>query len=73
MNHLEENLVCPRCGGTEFYDHDCGPDSYEDDIFYLSYSCKDCKLWYDGWSHKWLIDCEGWIAAEDCEEYKSDE
>lgn len=61
---------CPRCGGTDFRDIDCGPDSYDDDITYTSEKCNSCGLWYDGWSHKWLIDCECWQDAEGCEEYK---
>jgi hypothetical protein len=61
---------CPRCGGTEFKEVDCGPDSREDDISYTSEICKSCGLWHDGWIDKWLIDCEHWQDAGTCEEYK---
>jgi len=27
---------CPRCGGIEFRELDCGPDTYDDDITYTS-------------------------------------
>jgi len=63
---------CPRCGGTKFTEHDCGPDSYEDDIFYLSYSCDNCGLWYDGWDDAWYIDVEHWQDVENAKEYKSE-
>lgn len=45
---------CPRCGGTEFSEHDRGPDSYDDDIFYISEKCLKCGLWLDGWTHEWF-------------------
>jgi hypothetical protein len=45
-------MKCPRCKCTEFKEIDCGPDSYEDDIFYTSYICKDCGLYYSGWTDK---------------------
>lgn len=60
---------CPRCGCEEFEEHDCGPDNWDDDIFYLSYACKRCGLWYSGWTNKWLINCESWRDEEDAEEF----
>lgn len=62
-------MICPRCQGTSFTEHDCGPDSYEDDIFYISESCDGCGLWYDGWRNKWLIDVASWTEAEDAKEF----
>lgn len=56
---------CPHCKGFVFREVDCGPDTYEDDISYLSYECAACKLWFDGWQGKWLLG----IDSE--EEYKS--
>jgi hypothetical protein len=55
--------TCPRCGGTEFRQLDCGPDSYEDDRFWFSYQCRACELWWDGWEDKWLVDCKTWLEA----------
>jgi len=55
MSKINEPKVCPRCGYTDFRDVDCGPDSWDDDIFYISYVCKKCSLWYDGWKNKWLV------------------
>ena len=62
--------VCPRCGGKEFWEIDCGPDSYEDDISYTSSICKKCGLWFDGWENQWLIhkdgsNVEGWRETND--------
>lgn len=61
---------CPRCGCTEFYEKDCGPDTYEDDITYTSLVCKSCGLWYSGWTNKWLIDVENWGDEDGAEEFK---
>lgn len=63
-------MQCPRCKGEKFTEKDCGPDSYEDDIFYISYVCDGCKLYNSGWTDKWLIDCEYWQDEEDAEEFK---
>ena len=52
-----EELVCPRCGGKEFTEAICGPDSVEDDISYTSDVCVNCGLWHSGWTDRWLIDC----------------
>lgn len=60
---------CPRCGNTTFDEIDCGPDSYEDDIFYISQRCTKCGLWHSGWTDKWLIDVDNWRDEEDAEEY----
>lgn len=64
---------CPRCGRSEFDDHDCGPDSYEDDIFYISWSCRHCGLWLSGWTDRWLIDVEFWRDEETAHEYGESE
>ena len=63
-------MICPRCKGTEFKEIDCGPDGYEDDIFYLSDICKKCGLYFSGWTNKWYIDCDNWTDEEDSEEYE---
>ena len=65
-----EELKCPRCGSTEFYEMDCGPDGYEDDITWTSEVCTKCGLWHSGWTDKWLIDVEDWIDEEYAEEFK---
>jgi hypothetical protein len=62
-------LTCPRCGGKDFVEVDCGPDSYDDDIFYISQICQKCKLWHSGWTDKWLIDCTTWQDEEDAKEF----
>ena len=64
-----EQTKCPRCGGTEFNEFDCGPDSYDDDIAYTSETCKTCGLYHSGWTDKWLIECENWRDEENAEEY----
>ena len=63
-------MNCPRCNGEKFREIDCGPDSYEDDISYVSELCEKCGLYHSGWTGKWLIDCENWIDEEDAEEFK---
>jgi len=60
---------CPRCGGTEFREIDCGPDGYDDDITYTSEICRACCLYHSGWTDKWFVDCETWTDEEDAEEY----
>ena len=60
---------CPRCGGSVFREIDCGPDSWDDDVSYTSFICKDCGLYYSGWTQKWLIDCENWTDEDRCEEF----
>jgi hypothetical protein len=59
-----EGDQCPRCGGSTFREHACGPDSFEDDVTYTSLECLSCGLWWDGWRGVWLIDCES-CADED--------
>lgn len=61
---MSEQLTCPRCGGTEFYDIDCGPDSWDDDIFYISERCKKCELWHDGWNDNWYDNIDSWQDTE---------
>lgn len=68
MSH--DDLICPRCGGREFRELDCGPDSWEDDIYYISHLCQACGLYYSGWTERWLIDCDTWQDEADCEEWQ---
>jgi hypothetical protein len=65
-------MECPRCGGIEFAQVDCGPDSYDDDIFYISDVCKKCGLWHDGWDDKWYANVESWREVEDADEWQSE-
>lgn len=68
-----ENLICPRCDNSkDFTVHDCGPDSYEDDVFYLSYTCDRCGLWYDGWRYDWYEDVVNWREVEFASKYKKE-
>ena len=69
IKNNEDNLICPRCGESDFDEVDCGPDSYDDDVTYTSYRCQGCKLWYDGWVNKWFDDIESWRDTEDAEEW----
>lgn len=69
---MTEEMVCPRCSSKEFDEIDCGPDTYDDDITYTSSKCKNCGLWFDGWTDKWLIDVDSWRDAEDAEEFKKE-
>jgi hypothetical protein len=62
-------LVCPRCGGSEFLEIDCGPDGYDDDITWTSDVCDQCGLWFSGWDGRWLIDCTSWHDEVDAEEF----
>lgn len=66
----DKALKCPRCGGTQFRELDCGPDSYDDDIVYVSQVCIGCGLYHSGWTDKWLIDCASWRDEDDAKEYK---
>jgi hypothetical protein len=43
---------CPRCKGTDFREIDCG---MADDIFWNSYVCRSCGLYYSGWSRQWFV------------------
>lgn len=65
--------ACPRCGGQEFGERECGPDSYEDDITYTSDVCTRCGLWHSGWTDRWLVDCDTWLDEEGAEEYSARE
>lgn len=61
---------CPRCGSTDITsDIDCGPDSWDDDIYYHSEKCNQCGLWHDGWDDKFYIDVDNWRETEYAEEY----
>lgn len=66
---MEETMICPRCGNTEFEELFSGPDSYEDDVTWMSYICTQCRLYYSSWTDKWYVDCETWQDEEDAEEY----
>lgn len=63
--------ACPRCGGVEFHEVECGPDGYDDDVTYTSYVCSKCELWYDGWNGRWYVDVTSWREVEFGEEYVS--
>ena len=63
-------MQCPRCKNKQFKEVDCGPDSYEDDVFYISDICTKCGLYNCGWTDNWLIDCKSWVEEESAEEYK---
>lgn len=62
-------MECPRCKSTEFREVDCGPDGYDDDIFYTSEVCQQCGLWLDGWTEKWYVGIEFWQEVEDAGVY----
>ncbi len=66
---MSDQMVCPRCSGTEFSEVDCGPDGYDDDITYTSDICKRCELWYDGWVYEWFVDVSNWRDVEGAERY----
>jgi hypothetical protein len=65
----DTDLTCPRCGGRDFEEHDCGPDGWDDDVTWISEVCTHCRLWYSGWTEQWLIDCAVWTDEEDAEEF----
>ena len=60
---------CPRCGGTEFDEHECGSDTW-DSYSVTCYSCRACGLWYNTWTGAWLVDCESCCDVEDAKEYE---
>lgn len=62
-------MKCPRCNNTKFNEIDCGPDSYEDDITYISEICTKCDLYLSGWTNKWLINCDNWRDEDGAEEF----
>lgn len=70
---MSDEMVCPRCGGTSFYEVDCGPDGYDDDITYTSEVCERCVLWYDGWVGKWFVDVSSWRDVEGAERFTGSE
>jgi hypothetical protein len=43
---------CPRCGGTEFREIECGADTCDSPLFY-SYECRCCELTCVGWGETW--------------------
>lgn len=61
--------LCPRCGSTQFDEHDCGADSYESDITWTAYECRTCGLWYSGWRDEWLIDVASWQDEDGATEF----
>lgn len=69
MASEEERFKCPRCGGTDYAEVDCGPDGYDDDITYESEVCENCGLWYDGWVGRWFVDVQSWRDVGFAEEY----
>lgn len=70
MRDQHKDLICPRCGGREFIEHECGPDTYEDDVAWISYTCKNCRLRYAGWREVWVDNCETWQEEEDAVEWQ---
>lgn len=58
---LEDTDRCPRCG-TDTTEIDEGPDSWDDDITWISYQCQnqECGLKYHGWHNQWEEDGEEW-------------
>jgi hypothetical protein len=69
---MESVMNCPRCNGIKFIEHDCGSDSYDDDICWSSQSCEVCGLWHSNWTDKWYIDCASWRDEDDAEEFIQD-
>lgn len=65
-------LICPKCKGTKFYQVDCWPDSYEDDISYSSDVCEKCELWLDGCDGNWYEDINSWQDTEDAKPYMTE-
>ena len=60
---------CPRCGGTEFDEHECGDDTW-DSYSVPYYICRGCGLWFNTWTDAWLVDCESCFDVEDAAEFK---
>lgn len=63
MTSKQSSMVCPTCGGTEFRDRDGGPDSYEDDIFYIDEVCTNCGTYLHGWTDKWMTEDDDPVAS----------
>ena len=66
---MKDAILCPRCHSKEFAEIDCGEDTYDFDLVYMSERCKVCGLWHDGWCDNWYIDVESWRDIEDAEIY----
>ena len=71
FNFRDEIRYCPKCNNTEFNEHDCGADTYDDDISYSSFSCTECGLWFDGWVEKWYEGVDNWRDVEDREPFRN--
>lgn len=63
-------LTCPRCGGTNFRELECGYDTYEDDRTWMADICTACGLYYSGWLDMWLTDCESWGEEDTAKEFR---
>ena len=48
---------CPKCG-KDMIELDGGPDSYDDDISWVSDYCEDCRYGHHGWTDEWIEDCD---------------
>lgn len=58
-------LFCPECKEEkEFFEVDCGPDTYDDDIAYTSYICEKCKIYCDGWNDNWYEEGTVWTDLD---------
>jgi hypothetical protein len=69
---VAENVVsCPRCGGKDFEERECGRDTW-DSVGWTADVCLGCALWYSNWLGKWLIDCESCSDEDDAEEFVSE-
>ena len=62
---MTEQEKCPTCGGTEFYDRDGGPDTYEDDITYTDRVCSSCRTYEHGWTDEWLTEDDEPVSNQD--------
>lgn len=68
----DDTFACPRCGGTDFDELHCGPDSYENDITYQADRCKTCDLVYSGWTDRWY-EADGCPDGYGVEEWQATE
>lgn len=71
FNFKDEIRHCPKCDNTKFNEHECGADTYDDDVYYISFSCTKCGLWFDGWSGKWFEGVDNWRDTEDKESFEN--
>lgn len=69
IDKIKSGELCPACFGTNFIEHDCGPDTYDDDITYTSHECSACGLWFDGWRDKWLVDVHDSLEEDGAKEF----